>query len=53
MFLHLSVILFTEGCVSQHAMAGGCTPHADTPQEDTHSQADIPSRQTPSPRDGN
>ena len=45
MFLHLSVILFTGGCLSQHAV-GGCTPPwADNPTRQT--PADPPGRHSP------
>ena len=47
MFSQASVILFTRGGVSQHAL--GRHPQADTPQADAP-QADTPPGRHPSPR---
>ena len=46
MFLHLSVILFGEGCVSQHAL-GQTQPWAPPGQTPHYPRADTPPGQTP------
>ena len=68
MFLHLSVILFTGGCVSQHTMGRGhilwadtspgrhltrqIPPPQQTPTSQADPQADTPRQTPPPPQDG-